>query len=283
MVSKRIRKLTLGLSILLTAAACKDLASGLTLVTGAPSAARSAGTAKTRFEIAMTTSGLGQGVPEFTFTFGGDGAIDFKSQTGRMALKGAPTGGLSTTLGTETIFSKSNVYTKSPECPSGALDGKPWIKVDASEFTGFEPASAGASDPTNTLDTLAGAGKATEVGEERVIDVETTHYRAEIDKKKALDALPAERREKAEAALAQISAKQFDADVWISDDRLPRKISMTLDGQTPAGSPFKMATTNEFFDYGDPVKITVPSDTEAFVAQNYEAVLQATIKCNPSP
>jgi hypothetical protein len=217
--------------LLLATAGCRSLPDSLTLVTGAPSVAREAGTAKTRFEIAMTTSGLGQGVPEFTFTFGGDGAIDFKNRTGRMVLRGAPASGLSTTLGTETIFSGSSVYTKSPDCPSGALGGKPWIKVDASEFTGYEPASAGASDPTNTLDTLAGAGKVTEVGEEKIGGVQATHYRVGIDKREALEQLPADRREKAEAALAQISAKTWNADVWIDDDKLPRKVSMTLTGR----------------------------------------------------
>jgi hypothetical protein len=122
--------------VLLGTTACRNVPSGLNLVAGAPSKARKTGTAKTTFEIAMSTSGLGQGVPEFTFTFGGDGAIDFKNQAGRIALRAAPTGG-STTLGTETIFEGSTVYTKSPDCPTGALNRKPWIKVNASEFTGY--------------------------------------------------------------------------------------------------------------------------------------------------
>jgi hypothetical protein len=117
---------------------------------------------------------------------------------------------------------------------------------------------------------------------ERVRRVETTHYRVEIDKEKALQQMPADRREKAKAALAQISSKQFNADVWIDDDQLPRKISMTLDGRSTAGSPFKMVSSNEFFDYGDPVEIAVPADTDVFEAPNYEAVLQATIRCNPT-
>ena len=266
----------------LSMAACTNLPNRLAFVTGAPSAARESGTAKTRFEIAMTTSGFGQGAPEFTFTFGGDGAIDFKKRTGHLTLRGAPTSGLSTTLGTETIFSGSSVYSKSPDCPSRALGGKPWIRVDASEFSGFEPASAGASDPTNTLDTLAGAAEVTDAGEEKVGGVQTRHYRVQIDKARALERMPADRKEKAEAALAQISAKQWEADVWIDDEQLPRKIRMSLDGKAPGGTPFRMLTSNEFYDFGKPVEINVPADTEVFQADNYQQVLQATIQCNPS-
>jgi hypothetical protein len=90
------------------------------------------------------------------------------------------------------------------------------------------------------------------VGKESVRGVRTTHFRFEVDPRRAAEA------EGQEAALPQLEAAGVDTlplDVWIDDDDLPRRIRMALGA---AGADIEIDI--EFFDYGEPISVEAPPE-----------------------
>lgn len=155
-----------------------------------------------------------------------------------------------------------------------SLQGKEWIKFDMEALAaklGTDVTSKAASnfdrpDPAATLAMLRGvSGEVDEVGHEKLRGVDTTHYRIEIDPKKALDTvdgLPDGQRDTARKAIEKLGDAKFPADVWIDAEGRLRKMSMTLDsGKLDLGKsvPGARATvTYELYDFGTPVKVTAP-------------------------
>jgi len=141
-----------------------------------------------------------------------------------------------------------------------------WVSIDLAAM-GVGADQLGAYDLRNMLEILRGAsGEPEVVGNEEVRGVETTHYRATIDLAKALDEAP----EAARAALDQLGeagdlkGAHMDVDVWIDADGLPRRQSMDMGsifGSLGVGDT-SVTMTIEYFDYGEPVDIEVPSPDE---------------------
>ncbi len=138
-----------------------------------------------------------------------------------------------------------------------------WISVAASS-TG---SSSFAADPSAFLDFLRGAGgTVTEQGHENVRGVDTTHLHGTIRLRDALNAAPADQRDRLQHALGQLGQnadalldQPMPVDVFIGDDGLVRR--MTISFAAPAGTPGNSATatvTIEFFDFGADVSITPP-------------------------
>ena len=157
---------------------------------------------------------------------------------------------------------------------------KEWLKIDiakanesAADLLGAGGGGAFGSDPSSFLQFLEGAGKVTQVGKEDVRGASATHFTGSYTMKDALAALPEDQREKAEKAFkgiglpASAEEQEIPFDVWIGDDGLVHKMSTAIDfGQlAPAGKPTplgKMSMNIEYFDFGAPVDISVPSDDE---------------------
>ena len=168
-------------------------ASPLSIVTSAPQALSEQGTVKLKFDTLIQTIS-GQGGSEFTVRLRGDGAYDFEKKQGRMAMSGLPTSTTAPSVGGETFVSGSDLYLKVGSCPTGALGGKEWLKIDVSTLPGVNPSSPTTSDPRSTLDGLRAAGEVTEVGREEINDFETTHYTVTVDLDKALEKLPSDQQ-----------------------------------------------------------------------------------------
>jgi len=158
-------------------------------------------------------------------------------------------------------------------------DGKEWLKVDLAQADSAlgdllgSGGSGGAfgSDPTAFLRFLEGIGSVSAVGTEDVRGVSTTHFTGSFTLDDALNAAPSDRRDAIERALEGLhlpdSAKTepLPFDVWVGDDGLVRKETLTLDYSSmgpPVAALGRMTTTMELYDFGQPVDITVPSDDE---------------------
>ena len=84
------------------------------------------------------------------------------------------------------LFVGTALYEKVPSSlGSSFTNGKPWIKIDLSQFGKFaslNPTNLGASDPTQALNYLLGASSnVQDLGHETVRGDDTTHYKLDLD------------------------------------------------------------------------------------------------------
>jgi hypothetical protein len=156
------------------------------------------------------------------------------------------------------------------QMPFAGLLGAPsgWLSMDLEELgMGADQLGAGAYDLRSTLETLRGiSGEPDVVGTDDVRGVETTHYRATVDLAQAL----AEAPESARAALEQmggaegLDGAEMVVDIWIDAEGLPRRQSLDMGSMfaTLGMGDASATVTIEYFDFGEPVDIEVPSPDE---------------------
>ena len=84
------------------------------------------------------------------------------------------------------------VYLNSDAFNGRLPGGRSWMRIDlakAASQKGFDLAALGTNgpsqDPSQVLDYLRGAGRATKVGTETVRGIKTTHYRVTVDLQQA--------------------------------------------------------------------------------------------------
>ena len=284
-----IRKLTLALAApLLLVTACAEEGDGegavevktgdaaVSALRAAPDAVAEAGTAQ--LELVMDMAMQGQ-----SFEITATGAIDAAAERMRMVMdmdalfdQLAESSGEEVPAGLggafEVVADGDTIYMRAPMFEMMGVEG--WLSVTpedlgtSAEGLGF---GAGAYDFTQTLESLRGVGEEPEVvGQEEVRGVETTHYRASMNLAQALEEAPADQREQLEAAFEQMGGAggaldiDFPVDVWIDEDDLPRRMRMEMGSLFAAAGlgDATMTMTMEFFDYGEPVDIEVPSADE---------------------
>jgi len=192
------------------------------------------------------------------------GTLDNRTLTGTFSIDLSDA---SPNLGSlDEVLSNGTAYVKigsvSPKI-ADALGGKNWVKLDQDEMRqlGFDSSQ---SDPRSTLDILRGvSNEVTDLGHDAVHGVDTTHYHAAIDAKKALTRVPSSQRDRFNRVYGH--SRTIPTDVWIDGDGLPRKIVETLSGSA-AGDSVRTRTTMEFSDYGAPVHVKIPpaSDTASY-------------------
>jgi hypothetical protein len=134
--------------------------------------------------------------------------------------------------------------------------------------TGFGPSN----NPTQMLEALRGVSDdLEEIGAEEVRGEPTTHFRAVVDLRQALEQVPEALKPQVEAQLGALG-DTLPVDVWLGDDGLVRRISMDmveLLAAASAESGRKMeggSMVIELFDYGADVDIDIPDpdDTTPF-------------------
>jgi uncharacterized protein YdeI (BOF family) len=198
------------------------------------------------------------GVQGQLVTLNGAGDFDTPSESGTMHLD-FNVGGL--TGGIDEVVQGTTVYMKSPLFADGLPKGKTWIKLDlqkAGAQQGIDFSALGSQDPTQTLAQLQRVGSATEVGDETVGGIETTHYRAKIDITKAPQGAKIE---------ALTNAKYGPYDLWIGkDDGLVRRMKFSIT-MSPAGAARQVISmTLDFSDFGKDVNVSVPAPADTFDA-----------------
>ena len=201
----------------------------------------------------------------------GTGALDPTNGRGRLSfdaaalLGGAPGGGR-----VEQVFEGDVIYMRTPAVARQFGLRKPWLRVDvkqAGQALGLDPTQfmrLGGNDPRQMLDQIrAVSGEVEKLGGEKVRDVDTTHYRAEVDIRKYPDRLPEAQREQARVAVERLvdmtGSSTYPMELWIDDRELVRRVKVSYDlkmaGQSEESS-FEM--TMEFFDFGTPIDVEPP-------------------------
>lgn len=232
------------------------------LLSSASNSTSEAGTARMFLETAV--SGLGAG--DLTTT--GEGVVDFEGQRGSLTLQ-LPSAGESSLGEMEVVYDGTVLYYKAaslfPDAPT------PWVSIDIARVseavtgTDFAQLSqGGANDPSNTLALLNGvADDVEEVGTEEIRGEETTHYRATVDVRRALEQHDAvEDREQFEAFLDQFGNETIPVEVWLDDEGRARRMRMDQPlPETPGVSlpeDAALSQTIELYDFGVEAPVEIP-------------------------
>lgn len=171
------------------------------------------------------------------------------------------------------VFDRDIVYVEVPPDQRATIPGrKPWLKVDVAMLAGTSDpdlkslAQTGNVDPTQSLTLIKGMTRdVTRIGTDTLRGVPTTHYRGNIDLHTLLARPTAKLEPHVQAALQQIAADPFPADVWVDRDGRLRKMryEMPVRGQNATDKPKRIGTV-EFFDFGTNASIAIPNDDEVF-------------------
>jgi hypothetical protein len=118
------------------------------------------------------------------------------------------------------------------------------------------------SDPSASFASLSAASDDVRaVGQERLRDAVTTHYRGTVDVKKALAQSTGAARQVAQATLARSGLARLPFDAWVDDEGRLRKYVQRSEvpaSDATGGRPVQSTTTLELFDYGVDVAVTAP-------------------------
>ena len=194
------------------------------------------------------------GVAGQAVTVSGAGDFDNTSHRGSMHAEFA-VAGLSGTI--DEVIAGTTIYLRSPLLAASLPQGKTWLKLDLQKFgksKGIDFNQLLTQNPAQSFEQLKASGRVTEVGDETIDGVETTHYRAHIDPAKLPQGAKIE---------ALTNARYGPYDVWVGKDdgyihRTKNTYSYTAPG---AGRQTAMMTMN-FSDFGKDVTVTVPAAEE---------------------
>jgi hypothetical protein len=238
----------------------------------APDAVADAGTAAFEMVVAMSAQGESFDLTATGAYDPGNGRMSMEMDMGGMVEDLAAASGAQLPDGfsdpMQMVVDGTTVYMRAPMLSLiGGGDG--WISFTpedvglTSDALGF---GAGTYDPSSYLESLRGVtGDPEEVGTEVVRGVETTHYSVSMDPAAALADVPEEQRDLLEAQLGQLGDGTISVDVWVDADGLPRRLVMDLSEMFSSmgmGAEASTVMTVEYFDYGAPVDIQVPSPDE---------------------
>jgi hypothetical protein len=198
-------------------------------------------------------------------TMSGTGAFDYQRHRGQFdmtinggaASLGALSGKPGSTLSLKVVLDNGKTYLGGlPVVPSGT-----WIESDAGAGLG----GSASMDPTKSLQQLdqVAAGGVHRVGAGQVRGTAVTHYQAMIDPSKAFSALGL--NSGPTASLAKSVTQPIPVDVYIDAQQRIRELDETADLTLPAslgGGTSHTKVTSQFFDYGAPVEITVPTNVQ---------------------
>lgn len=209
-------------------------------------AVRAAATSSTRSgssKYALTSRTTVQGTP---ITITGEGAFDYVGKQGSLTL----------TLPTGTVQERivgGTVYLALSQQPGSfyALSTKDLVGTSLGNST----------DPGTSFAVLGVADGVTAVGQEKVRDADTTHYRGTLDLKKALATSGGALKQLVSSTLGRAGVDRLPFDAWLDDQGRVRKYETAFDVPASAqtgGQPVKTDTTVELYDYGTPVSVTAP-------------------------
>lgn len=250
------------------------LASAATKSTATPSM-------KTDLTVTMLSSQLPGGRMEMTATGALDNAnhrmnmrIDMSKLVSQLGAAAGALGSGNDWVGEEVGDfgdGRAVIYLRLPALTRVMPGGKPWIKmdlnalgrragIDLSQFTQL------GTDPSRMVDWLRSvSGDVTTVGTEKLDGVDTTHYRATVDLSKYPGLVPAGQREAVQKAVNQLTKaahiSSFPVHVWVDEDGLVRQVGAVLT-ETMQGQTVNVVTTERFYDFGTPVDIQLPAESQ---------------------
>ncbi|MFI0484175.1 hypothetical protein [Actinomadura sp. 9N215] len=179
----------------------------------------------------------------------------------QMTVGGKSMGGMEYVLVNRTMYMKIPMLS---QLGAGSA-AKPWLKISLDELgkkSGMNLEQllqqSQQMDPVQNTKMLTASKDVREVGKETVDGVQTTHYTGTYRMEDALSKLPAETRETLRKSYAGSGMQNMNFDLWVDDKQFPRKLAMKS-GQTTAGV---MNMTMTYRDYGKPVEITAPPESQ---------------------
>jgi len=205
-------------------------------------AATYARTTATNAKVALVGSVAAAGQ---SFPLNGTGAFDFAQRLGTIDLTVPQSGTISSRIiGAVT-------YEKLPPQLARRAGGKPWLKIDPAALARSSGGQFGSlsqsADPTQVLKYLQGAsGPVTTVGKENVRGTPTTHYRTQVDVRKAAQQ-GAFSGAAASSFSKQFGTSTFPLEVWIDKQGRASRTSYSLKPVSGVGS---FAFTQELYDFG---------------------------------
>jgi hypothetical protein len=141
----------------------------------------------------------------------------------------------------------------------------PWASVDLGRMgglTGTDLAQLGSSnEPTSGLELLTGAEDVEQVGHDEVGGAATTHYRATVDLRKAVEEAGAVTdRAQFEQFAELLGDGRVDVDVWLdAEDRVRR---MRYEQPMPGDDAPSATVTVELSDFGTKEQVEVPAPAD---------------------
>ncbi|MCA1692635.1 MAG: hypothetical protein ABR540_11540 [Acidimicrobiales bacterium] len=251
----RIRLSMLLLVVVTLLAGCGGDGGDGTLIRVAPDKTIDAGTSRLALNVNFTTGAEAR-------TVHGEGVVDLKNRLGAVTVDLGSLGGSLGTGTVDTVLDPSGLYVKLP--PGLLPGGRPWYKLELATLSPQAGLSLGSlgqlaqTDPTQALGYLRGAtDDVSEVGEESVRGVSTTHYRAPIDLRKASASLPPDGKKAVEDLIASSGSATLPADVWLDAEGRLRRMKFSLDpdgaGPTSAGT-----VELELFEFGVAADVQIP-------------------------
>lgn len=241
---------------------CSQEASAQERIAQAPAATQEEQSALIAMEMAMTG-----GQQDVTVT--AEGGVDFANQRSTMTVH---MGAEMAEAGFDQMRMVTEGTTLYLEMPNAEALGLPtaWMKMDLEEMGGMQgmgELQQVGSDPTKSMEMLQGVTEdVTEVGTEEVRGDSTTHYRATIDLKKALEQAPEDARPFVQQQMDVLGTKTLPIEVWIDDaGRLRRQrvdVDMSKMAESTPGAPTSVSTTVEMYDFGAAVDAEPPPADE---------------------
>lgn len=184
----------------------------------------------------------------------GSGDFDNTAHRGSMSAH-TSIGGLD--IQVDEILDGTTIYMKSPLFAATMPAGKTWLKLDLEKLgktKGIDFSSLLTQNPGQSFAQLQASGQVTEVGDESLDGVETTHYQGHIDISKLPQGAQIE---------AFTKAKYGPYNVWIGkDDGYVHQMALTYSYVTPGVGRQTATITTTFSDFGKAVTVNVPSDSE---------------------
>lgn len=159
-----------------------------------------------------------------------------------------------------TVMLGSVIYIEVPEADRAEMDGKRWMKLDAS-LAGEQAGNAFAKqmddiDPIRQVKALLAGEQVTVVGEEEVNGVKTVHYTVTNPIGTYLDQLDADARAATEKELAKAGVKDVKTDLWVDEKYQPRRVHLVMGTASDV--------TVDYTDYGKSATIEAPPAAEVF-------------------
>lgn len=180
----------------------------------------------------------------------------------------------------EMVVRERTLYMQVPEQGRAELGvSTPWIAIDTQRagqaVSGITGGLGGTNDPADSLAGLRGVaeGGVRVVGTEELRGVETSHFEAEVDLRRALEASGEIADPEAFERFAdQLGGGSATYDVWLDGDGLVRKLRF---GTPVQGT--EVSVTMELYDFGEATvtRIPAPQDvtdiTDQVIAQAGQA------------
>lgn len=143
----------------------------------------------------------------------------------------------------------------------GQSPDKPWVEVPldgtANSAIGSTVNLATEMDPTHMIDEIESAGTISQVSQEQIDGIPTTHYAITVDVAKLARTMTDNPSE--EQALTRVNVPTVPFDLWVDVANLPIRIVSTMFlAATSTAKPEQVTMTTNYSQWGEQVSITAP-------------------------